>query len=91
VSHYLMGLTSPLADNISNNVIGLGLGTLFRFALYRWWVFSPNRSRVLRSAELAQRLGTVVPYTSVKVVELPTSVALETGPTINDSGLIERP
>jgi putative flippase GtrA len=43
VSHYLLGLTSPLADNISANVIGLGLGTLFRFALYRLWVFSPKR------------------------------------------------
>ena len=39
VSHYLLGLTSPLADNISANVIGLGLGTLFRFWAYRTFVF----------------------------------------------------
>lgn len=39
VSHYLLGLTSVLADNISTNVIGLVLGTLFRFSLYRIWVF----------------------------------------------------
>jgi len=38
-SHYALGLTSPLADNISANVIGLGLGTLFRFWSYRRWVF----------------------------------------------------
>ena len=38
-SHYALGLTSPLADNISANVIGLGLGTLFRFWSYRTWVF----------------------------------------------------
>lgn len=44
VSHYLMHLTSPLADNIANNVVGLGLGMLFRFALYRWWVFAPPRT-----------------------------------------------
>lgn len=44
ISHYLMHLTSQFADNISNNVIGLALGTLFRFALYRWWVYSPKRS-----------------------------------------------
>lgn len=44
VSHYLLGFTSVLADNISSNVIGLGLGTLFRFALYRFWVFAPHRS-----------------------------------------------
>jgi len=37
--HYVLGLTSPLADNISANVIGLGLGTLFRFWSYRKWVF----------------------------------------------------
>lgn len=43
VSHYLLGLTSPLADNISGNVIGLGLGTLFRFTFYRLWVFAPHK------------------------------------------------
>ena len=39
LSHYAFGLTSALADNISANVIGLGLGTLFRFWSYRRWVF----------------------------------------------------
>lgn len=38
-SHYALGLTSPLADNISANVIGLALGTIFRFWSYRKWVF----------------------------------------------------
>ena len=38
-SHYALGLTSPLADNISANVIGLILGTLFRFWAYRTYVF----------------------------------------------------
>jgi len=40
VSHYLLGLTSPLADNLSGNVVGLGLGTLFRFWSYRRFVFT---------------------------------------------------
>lgn len=39
VSHYVMGFTSPLADNIAANVVGLGLGTLFRFWSYRTFVF----------------------------------------------------
>jgi putative flippase GtrA len=39
ISHYLMGLDSQLADNISANVVGLILGTLFRFVAYRTWVF----------------------------------------------------
>lgn len=38
-SHYALGLTSALADNISANVVGLILGTLFRFWSYRKWVF----------------------------------------------------
>ena len=39
VSHYLLGFTSTLADNIAANVVGLGLGTAFRFWSYRRWVF----------------------------------------------------
>ncbi len=38
-SHYALGLTGPIADNISANVIGLALGTMFRFWSYRRWVF----------------------------------------------------
>ncbi len=40
VSHYVLGFTSLLADNIASNVVGLGLGAVFRFALYRSWVFT---------------------------------------------------
>ncbi|RMI45672.1 GtrA family protein [Streptomyces triticirhizae] len=39
LSHYGLGLTSPLADNLAKNVIGLGMGSLFRFWSYRTWVF----------------------------------------------------
>ena len=31
VSHYVLGFHSALADNISANVIGLGLAMVFRF------------------------------------------------------------
>ncbi|WP_298459546.1 GtrA family protein [uncultured Cellulomonas sp.] len=40
VSHYVLGLTSPLADNISANVVGLALGTLLRYVAYRTVVFT---------------------------------------------------
>jgi putative flippase GtrA len=40
ISHYLLGFTSPIADNISANVIGLALGTLFRYFAYRKFVFT---------------------------------------------------
>jgi putative flippase GtrA len=39
-SHYALGLTSPLADNVAANVVGLGLATAFRFWSYRRWVFT---------------------------------------------------
>jgi putative flippase GtrA len=39
ISHYVLGFTSPLADNIAANGIGLALGTAFRFWSYRRWVF----------------------------------------------------
>lgn len=38
-SRYVMGLDSALADNISANVIGVGLGTIFRYWSYQRWVF----------------------------------------------------
>ena len=39
LSHYGFGFTSALADNIAKNIVGLGLGTVFRFWSYRTWVF----------------------------------------------------
>lgn len=42
VSHYALGFTSLLADNISTNAVGLALGMVFRFWLYRAWVFAPG-------------------------------------------------
>ena len=39
-SHYVLGLTSALADNISGNMVGIALGTLFRFWAYRQFVFT---------------------------------------------------
>jgi putative flippase GtrA len=39
VSHYVLDFTSRLSDNVAANVVGLGLGTAFRFWSYRRWVF----------------------------------------------------
>lgn len=39
VSHYGLGFTSALADNISGNGVGLVMSTIFRFWSYRKWVF----------------------------------------------------
>jgi len=43
VSRSVLGFTSLLADNIATNVIGLALGSVFRFVMYRAWVFHPRR------------------------------------------------
>lgn len=50
VSRYVFGFTSLLADNIASNVIGLALGSVFRFALYRSWVFDARRLRPTQPA-----------------------------------------
>jgi len=42
ISHYVFGLTSALADNISANVVGLGLGMMWRFWSFRRWVFTAD-------------------------------------------------
>lgn len=43
VSHYVLGFDNLVADNIAGNVIGLALGTAFRFLLYRFWVYGHHR------------------------------------------------
>jgi putative flippase GtrA len=57
VSHYLLGFTSALADNIAANVVGLGLGTTFRFWSYRRFVFL----QVPRAAEAVGLSGDPLP------------------------------
>lgn len=39
VSRYVLGLSSPLADNVSANVVGLGLSVVLRFWVFRRFVF----------------------------------------------------
>jgi putative flippase GtrA len=39
VSHYLFGFDDVVSDNIATNIVGLVLGTAFRFTFYRLWVF----------------------------------------------------
>jgi dolichol-phosphate mannosyltransferase len=52
LSHDVLGLTNRLDDNLSANVVGMALGTVFRFWAYRRLVFGraarPNRGRAPR-------------------------------------------
>lgn len=52
-SHYVLGLRSALADNISGNVVGLGLGTLFRFWAYRTFVFTEHTGQAALGTPVA--------------------------------------
>ena len=51
VSHYVLGYTSVLADNVSANVVGLGIATTFRFLMYRFWVYGSHRNDGVRHRE----------------------------------------
>lgn len=73
VSHYVLGYTSLLADNVSSNVIGLALGTLFRFWLYRTWVFRPQNTTPAVAA------GKTVPVPPSSAEPHPTAT-IPTGP-----------
>jgi putative flippase GtrA len=61
-SEYVLGLHSLLSDNIAKNVVGLVLGTVFRFTFYRLWVFRPARPH---SGALTLPEPNIVPDTSL--------------------------
>ena len=60
VSHYVLGLRSPLEDNISGNVVGLVAGMIFRFWSYRRFVFRPA-SEASSDTDLAPQPADGVP------------------------------
>jgi putative flippase GtrA len=66
-TYYFLGLHGPVAYNISANVVGLGLGTLFRFWSYKKWVFLPPD------------LPAVDPHTGLPVPENGLGVASQNG------------
>jgi putative flippase GtrA len=42
-SHHVLGLTSAFADNVSGNVVGVLLGNVFRYLMYRHVLYRPAR------------------------------------------------
>lgn len=60
VSHYLLGFTSQLADNIAGNGVGLVLGTIFRFLAYRYVVFRESPDERVAQAETPSRSPSLV-------------------------------
>jgi putative flippase GtrA len=96
VSHYLLGFTSLLADNVSGTLIGTALAMVFRFALYRYWVYGHHRkdgltavkSRESRAAAAAIYEGEAEaardPFATGPIAHLGGSVA--TAPSTPSSG-----
>ena len=56
-THHILGYNSLLANNIAGNFVGLGLGTIFRFVLYRYWVYGHHRNEEIEGAESASELA----------------------------------
>jgi len=62
-TYYVLAARSPLATNISANIVGLGASTAFRFWAYRRWVFprrpatEPEHSQALSPTRPAQLLA----------------------------------
>lgn len=48
-SRYVLGLSDPVADNISGTLIGQALATVFRYVTYGRWVF-PDDAAAERAA-----------------------------------------
>jgi putative flippase GtrA len=44
ITHHGLGWSSPLADNISANIVGMALATAFRFWTFRTFVFPRSTS-----------------------------------------------
>lgn len=73
ISHDLLGLTSRLSDNISANVVGLVLGTVFRYWTYERFVFTKERSNHERGHRNPDRPGLRVRGATLGVLARPRS------------------
>ena len=51
---YVLGLTSPLAENIAANVVGQILGTIFRYYFYKRLVFTGRPLGLIRESNAAK-------------------------------------
>jgi putative flippase GtrA len=83
VSHYVLGFTDVLSDNIATNVVGLVLGTLFRFTFYRLWVFRGDR------APAREILGVEFPEEEIGTGSIPAVAATDSA-TARPSGSSRR-
>lgn len=83
-SHSVLGFTSVLADNIAGNVVGLAVGTAFRFGFYRYWVFNPNRARSIASTQTAPSSMSIIETSTIPVIRRVSTGRIGTVPAIDD-------
>ncbi|GAA4692046.1 GtrA family protein [Nocardioides conyzicola] len=71
LTHDVLGLTSRLADNLSANVVGLALGTAFRYWSYQRFVFAGagQTSRRRSTTPAATRPATTHPAITASPVQ----------------------
>lgn len=85
-SHYVLQLTSPLADNISANVVGLGLGTAFRYVAYKWFVFTGASTGPSAASTSTSAAGTSIASTSTSTSAGVGSRAHSSGDAVTGTG-----
>ncbi len=61
-SHYVLNFTSAVADNIAANVVGLALGTAFRYFAYRTWVFTGAHDAPVTDDDASAAVTSAVPH-----------------------------
>ena len=79
LSHYVLDLTGPLADNVAN-VIGIGLGTIVRYLGYKLFVFTGTATVPVALADVghqAREHATEQPATSVGTLPRPRVAATD--------------
>ncbi|GAB3620595.1 MULTISPECIES: GtrA family protein [Glutamicibacter] len=57
VTKYVLGLTDPTSVFIAGSVVGLVLGTIFRFFAYRFWVFGAELDQEEQFAHDRELIG----------------------------------
>lgn len=79
-SLYVLHLTSPMASFISGTIIGTALGTIVRYFLYKFWVFSQSRSHLQDKTLEEERAELIEEATKIITGSLPIVSADKAGP-----------
>lgn len=79
-SVYVLHLTSPIASFISGTIIGTALGTIVRYFLYKFWVFSKSKGHRQDKTIEEERAELIEEATKIMTGSLPPVEADKAGP-----------